>query len=109
MNDEITRNDHSLREINDLLAQDDAMQFQEIDERFRVIDQYTVSAVIDESLAEAISEGKGSWTALQQKSVSVYQYKAQTWHLKEIARGIYQWTLGYDDFLGYMAGVLKTL
>ena len=109
MNDEITRNDHSLHEIRNLLAQDDAMQFQQINEKFQVIDQNTIPAVIDVSLAEAISKGKGTWTALQQKSVSIYQYKAQTWQLKEIARGVYQWTLDYDDFLGYMAGVLKML
>jgi hypothetical protein len=30
----------------------------------------------------------------------------QKWHIVKIANGIYQWTLGYDSFLGYMRGVV---
>jgi len=44
---------------------------------------------------------------MQKESVSIHQYKIKEWNLKEIAAGAYQWTLGYDDFLGYMYGVLN--
>ena len=83
------------------------MQFQTVDQEFKVIDSDTVPAVIDDSLAEAIARGKGDWCALQKKSVSIRRYKIKEWNLKEIADGVYQWSLGYDDFLGYMSGILS--
>lgn len=84
------------------------MQFKTVDEQFEVIDSNTVSAVVDEMLAKAITFGKGDWRQLQRKSVSIRREKIQSWNLKEIAKGVYQWTLRYDSFLGYMHGVLDT-
>ena len=83
------------------------MQFQTVDQKFKVIDSDTVPAVIDDSLSEAIARGRSDWRALQKKSVSIRRYNIKAWDLKEIADGVYQWTLGYDDFLGYMSGVLN--
>ena len=82
------------------------MQFQTLDREFKVIDDDTIPAVVDASLAKAIASGKGDWSALQKKSVSIRRSKVESWNIKEIAGGVYQWTLGYDDFLGYMHGVL---
>ncbi len=84
------------------------MQFKTVDEQFEVIDSNTVSAVVDEMLVKAITFGKGDWRQLQRKSVSIRREKIQSWNLKEIAKGVYQWTLRYDSFLGYMHGVLDT-
>lgn len=107
MNDEIIRDDSCIRTIQYLIKQEDEMQFQTVDREFKVIDSDTVPAVIDDSLAEAIARGSGDWRALQKKSVSIRRYKVKAWNLKEIADGVYQWTLGYDDFLGYMSGILN--
>ena len=107
MNDEIIRDDSCIKTIQHLMKQEDEMQFQTIDQEFKVIDSDTVPAVIDDSLAEAIARGRGDWHALQKKSVSIRRYKIKAWNLKEIADGVYQWTLGYDDFLGYMSGILN--
>lgn len=106
MNDELIRDDSCLGKIKYLLEQEAAMQFQTIDAEFKVIDSDTVPAVVDPVLAKEIASGKGDWKLLQRKSVSVRRYQAKNWALKEIAGGVYQWTLRYDDFLGYMAGVL---
>lgn len=106
MNDEIIRDDSCLREIKKLLEFEAAMEFQAIDEKFRVIDSDTVPAVVDPVLVTAISFGKGDWKLLQRKAVSVRRDQMKNWNLKEIATGVYQWTLRYDDFLGYMAGVI---
>ena len=106
MNDEIIRDGSCLREIKRLLECEAAMQFREINEKFCVIDSATVPAVVDPVLAKAISFGKGDWKLLQKKSVPVRRYQIKNWKLKEIAAGVYQWTLRYDDFLGYMAGVI---
>lgn len=89
------------------MQHEDAMQFQTVDREFNVMDSDTVPAIIDASLAEVIARGKSDWHALQKKSVSIRRYKIEMWKLQEIAGGVYRWTLGYDDFLGYMHGVLS--
>ena len=83
------------------------MQFQTLDREFEVIDNDTVPAVVDATLAKAIASGKGDWSTLQKKSVSIRRAKVKPWNMKAIAGDVYQWTLGYDDFLGYMYGVLN--
>ena len=106
MNDEIIRDDSCLKKIRQLLEYEAAMEFQTVDKEFNVIDSDTVPAVIDPALAKAITFGKGDWKLLQKKSVSIRRYQIKNWNLDEIAKGVYQWTLRYDDFLGYMTGVL---
>ena len=95
-------------DICDFAELEAAQQFRTLAQKFRVIDQKTVLAVPDDSMASAIAEGRASWQELQRHAVSVRKEKIVLWHLREIADGIYQWTLGYDSFLGYMHGVLLT-
>ena len=71
-----------------------------------MIEDNTVPAVVDETLTKKIVFGKTDWTELQRNSVSVRKSNIQVWNLKKIAGGLYQWTLRYDPFLGYMRGVL---
>lgn len=106
MNDELKRDGSCISEIQMFLEHENAMQFKTVEEEFNVIDSDTVSVVIDSSIAEAISEGKCDWRELQRKSVSIRRCKIESWKLKEISCGIYRWMLKYDDFLGYMSGVL---
>lgn len=106
MNDEINRDDSCMTTIRHLIAQEKAMQFAEVDKAFKVINSDTVPAVIDEAFAEAIARGQGDWHMLQKKSVAIRHRKIDAWKLEKIADGVYRWTLGYDDFLGYMHGVL---
>lgn len=107
MNDEISQDDRCMKKIKYLLEQEDLMQFQTLDREFEVIDNDTVPAVVDATLAKAIASGKGDWSTLQKKSVSIRRAKVKPWNMKAIAGDVYQWTLGYDDFLGYMYGVLN--
>lgn len=108
MQDELVRDDSCMSAICDFAELEAAQQFRTLAQKFRVIDQKTVLAVPDESMASAIAEGRASWQELQRHAVSVRKEKIVLWHLREIADGIYQWTLGYDCFLGYMHGVLLT-
>lgn len=107
MNDEIIRNDSCIEKMEKLIEWEDDLKFPEVDKEFTVIDSDTVQVVVDGSLATAIACGEGNWKQLQQNSVSIYRKKVQEWKIKEIANGVYQWTLGYDSFLGYMRGVLN--
>lgn len=106
MNDEIIRDDRCIKTIKYLLEQENSMQFQTLDREFEVIDDDTIPAVVDGVLAKEIASGKGDWRTLQKKSVPIRRTKVKSWNMKAIAGDVYQWTLGYDDFLGYMYGVL---
>lgn len=108
MQDELVRDDSCMSAICDFAELEAAQQFRTLAQKFRIIDQKTVLAVPDDSMASAIAEGRASWQELQRHAVSVRKEKIVLWHLREIADGIYQWTLGYDSFLGYMHGVLLT-
>lgn len=108
MQDELVRDDSCMSAICDFAELEAAQQFRTLAQKFRVIDQKTVLAVPDDSMASAIAEGRASWQELQRHAVSVRKEKIVLWHMREIADGIYQWTLGYDSFLGYMHGVLLT-
>jgi hypothetical protein len=92
--------------MKELIAQEEEMDFKSLNDNFTVIDADTVTTIVDESLANQICYGHIDWRVIQQESVSVYRNKCQKWHMKEIAKNLYQWTLSYDSFLGYMAGVI---
>lgn len=109
MNDEIVRDDSCLKVVRHLLKQEDAMQFETIENEFHVIDSNTVSVIVDASLADDVICGQGNWKLLQKKSVSIWREKIKCWNIKNITGDIYQWTLQYDKFWGYMRGVLELL
>lgn len=107
MEEEIIRHDCCLEDMKAIRNEEESMQFITVAEQFRVVDSDTVTAVIDETLAAQIVQGKGDWKQLQKYAVSIRREKIKDWKLIEIAKGIYQWTLPYDSFLGYMDGVLN--
>lgn len=107
MNDEIVRDDSCVKTMAHLLEEEEFRNFQNICREFQVIDADTIPAVVDSALARQITYGKSDWQALQKKSVSIRREKVKAWHLNKIADGVYQWTIGYDNFLGYMRGVLE--
>ena len=61
---------------------------------------------LNEVLA-AVEQGHGDRCELQKKSVFIDKYKTERYELRKIRDNIYQWTTGYDTFLGYMSGVLE--
>ncbi|MBN2653578.1 MAG: CRISPR-associated endonuclease Cas3'' [Nitrospirae bacterium] len=86
--------------------------FPAVKDQFRVIPANTVTAIIDREMCERIERHeKVDFTELQQKSVAIYSNNINKFALRPL-RGfndLYDWMLDYDqDFLGYMAGVLKT-
>jgi CRISPR-associated endonuclease/helicase Cas3 len=86
------------------------MRFPIVDKEFRVISSDTRLAVVDNSLIEKIERHeKIDWMVLQQGSVQIWGYKLEALRIPEFKEfpGIYKWNLDYDNFLGYMAGLLK--
>lgn len=106
LNDVIAQDSTCLAQIKQMLRAEANRQFPVVEDQFRVIDETTVSAIVDEALVKEVSLGNGDWKQLQKKAVSIRCGNIRRWNLKEIAAGVYQWTLRYDAFLGYMRGVL---
>ncbi len=94
---------------DELFKAENALNFPKVAELFRVIDSSTLTAVIDEFLKEQIESGQRVLTQeLQNGSVQIYGSRAKEWALREFdyMPGLFSWELGYDPFLGFMAGVL---
>jgi hypothetical protein len=87
-------------------------EFPSVKDQFKVIPANTVTAIIDGEMCERIERHeKVDFTELQQKSVSIYSNNINKFALRPLRgfNNLYAWMLDYDsDFLGYMAGVLKT-
>ena len=96
-------------EKEELLKAEKAHNFPKVAELFRVIDSPTLTAVVDEALQEMIESGQRIPSQkLQNGSVQIYMSRAGEWALREFDHvpGLFAWKLGYDPFLGFMAGVL---
>lgn len=103
MQDELVRDDSCMSAICDFAELEAAQQFRTLAQKFRVIDQKTVLAVPDDSMASAIAEGRASWQELQRHAVSVRKEKIVLWHLREIADGHLSMDAGVRQLFGLYA------
>lgn len=95
-----------LRELTDL---EDVCSFKKIEEQFRVIEDETLTVVVDGALMTCIQDGGDvSWREIQDGSVRIRRRIVEKHKLQEARRypGLYLWEYGYTPFLGYMEGVL---
>ncbi len=83
------------------------MDFPLVEKGFKVIDADTRIVVTDHNLADKICYGTVDWTELQKNSVQIAKYKLDELKIPQVLKDIYSWNLHYDDFLGYMAGVIQ--
>ena len=97
-------------EATHIIRAEQNQEFPTVEERFKVIDTATVTVVVDENLKRRLEECKSvAREELQLHSVQIWGYRAKEWGLVESRRypGLLLWNIGYDDFLGYMKGVLE--
>ena len=90
-----------------LLKDDDSLSFVQVEETFRVIDNHSVSALVHAAPDEDIHIYEISREQVQMDTVQIPQYRIKDWNMQPIRDDLYRWTLAYDGFLGYMAGVLS--
>jgi CRISPR-associated endonuclease Cas3-HD len=83
------------------------LSFPIVESEFKVIKKDTRIAVVDEAFAKQIQISAVNWQYLQKNSVQIEKYKLDEVGSQEIMPGIYHWELKYDDFLGYMAGIVQ--
>ena len=98
--------DKSSEDLKILLRAEDNGQFPTVEQNYRVIADETVLAVADDDLKTRIRYGGCDWREIQNKAISVRKYYVNKYDLKPLADGLYDWQLGYDNFLGVMCGVL---
>lgn len=88
---------------------EDAMDFPEVRALFRVIDANTYTVVVDDLIKKHLKNwDKVAWQDIQNRSVQIWGYRIESLRIPQFAQhpNLYEWNLAYDDFLGYMAGVL---
>lgn len=80
-----------------------------VNEQFRVIPSNTMTVIVDEDLRRRIEHYEPvDFREVQMKSVSIYTAKAANFAVAPLQgnTNLSAWTLAYDDFIGYMSGVL---
>jgi len=95
-----------------LVAAEQKTQFADVAKQFRVIDSNTETAVVDKKLINRLrSRQKVSFDELQNGSVQIYSNRRIDFAISAIPErpGVFEWTLKYDRFLGYMAGVIENV
>lgn len=90
----------------ELVKHERMQEFPLVENDFNVIESDTRLVVIDEEIAEHVRCGEIDWQELQKVSVRIAVYNLEKFGAYKMTEGIYQWKLHYNDFLGYMAGVL---
>lgn len=106
--DELIRDDSCMKCIRQLQESEENLEFKTVNDEFEVIDSDTITVIVDDTLAESVEYGYADWRQVQRASVSIRRERIKPWNIREIVPELYQWTLRYDDFLGYMSGVLDT-
>jgi CRISPR-associated endonuclease/helicase Cas3 len=104
------RSDGMRRISKEIVLAEQNLQFPLVAEKFHVIDSDTVTAIVDEELIKRLEEKeKVDMNLIQAMSVQIWGYQKGELALRPISGlpGMYGWSLLYDSFLGYMAGVLQ--
>lgn len=98
------------KEATHIIRAEQNQEFPTVEERFKVIDTATVTVVVDENVKRRLEEGNSvAREEFQLHSVQIWGYRTKEWGLVESRKspGLLLWNMGYDDFLGYMKGVLE--
>jgi len=86
-----------------------SQDFPVVESEFKIIDRNTITALVSKELQDRLDQGADVLvTELQQYSVQIWSTRRIEWGLRESLRypGLMFWTLDYDNFIGYMKGVL---
>lgn len=90
-----------------LMEYEELQNFTQVECDFKVINSDTRLAVVDADVAKRLRTGKANWRELQKVSVHIAKYKLDELKTPHIMDEIYHWNLEYDNFIGYMAGIVK--
>lgn len=92
-----------------LIDNEDLRNFPWVERNFKVIEADSRIVVVDPSIEKKIHCSELDWQELQMNSVQIAKYKLDSWQTPRLFDDIYIWNLKYDDFLGYMAGLIELI
>jgi CRISPR-associated endonuclease/helicase Cas3 len=110
MRREVRNQNHGKCEDDPIVKDEAKRKFPDVERQFKIISSNTVTVVVDEDLRGRIERHeKIDPKELQQKTVAIYTSKLMQYGVAQLNGfgDLHVWTLAYDDFLGYMAGVLR--
>jgi len=110
MRREVRNLNHGKCEDDPIVKAEAKRKFPDVERQFKIISSITVTVVVDEDLRGRIERHeKIDPMELQQKTVAIYSSKLMQYGVDPLDGfgDLYVWTLAYDDFLGYMVGVLR--
>ncbi len=93
-----------------LLKSEGLMQFPQVEKNFNVISADTRTVVVGEELITKLeNHAPVDWREIQKSSVQIWGYRLNDLRIPEVLGhpGLYKWTYAYDDFVGYMVGILS--
>jgi len=96
--------------LNSLKKNEELLQFPQVEKNFQVITSDTRTVVIGEELIKKIeSHQQVNWREIQKSSVQIQGYRLDKLQIPEFEKyqGMYKWLYDYNDFIGYMAGILR--
>ncbi|MFA5657694.1 MAG: DEAD/DEAH box helicase [Oscillospiraceae bacterium] len=97
---------YGMKDINKRLVNNESLQnFKSVERDFKVIDSDTRLAVVNEDIVTKLRNSTIDWRNLQKESVQIAKYRLDEMRIPRIIDEIYYWNCGYDNFLGYMAGI----
>lgn len=92
-----------------LIENENNQNFQQVEQEFKVIDTDACLVVVDPIVADRLLYGGVDWKELQKVSVQISRYKLNELKTPLILDGIYKWDRAYDNFIGYMAGIIELI
>ena len=108
---EALRREICLSGLKDVISRHEAAKdFPEVESLFRVINADTYTVVVSEVMKQRLKNwDKVRWQEIQNHSVQIWGYRIESLRIPQYPQypHLYEWNLAYDDFLGYMAGVLN--
>ncbi len=96
--------------LTSLKKNEELLQFPQVEKNFQVITSDTRTVVIGEELIKKIeSHQQVNWREIQKSSVQIQGYRLDKLRIPEFEKyqGMYKWLYDYNDFIGYMAGILR--
>lgn len=95
---------------DELLKAEEGRRFPLVEKDFRVIASDTRTVIVDSELVEKLENHvRVDWREIQKLSVQIWGYRLVEMRIPEVVGhpGMYKWNYAYDDFIGYMAGILS--
>ncbi|HDR91091.1 MAG TPA: CRISPR-associated endonuclease Cas3'' [candidate division Zixibacteria bacterium] len=109
---EIRRKNQSGAHDNEIAVAERNQKFPDVEEKFKVINSNTETVIVDKELVEKLKRHeKFDKREIQNNSVQIWWNKLApgSWAEIEGYSGLLEWTQEYNDFLGYMAGIIPLI